>query len=105
MVSCRIRVTFTVSLLRVAEAGPDVLGVGAQLFLDAEQLVVLGHPLAPARGASLDLAGAEADHQVRDEAVLSLARPVRHHGAPAISLGQIVRSNGLCDGPNLVDFE
>mmetsp|Transcript_110122 Transcript_110122/g.351291 ORF Transcript_110122/g.351291 Transcript_110122/m.351291 type:complete len:510 (+) Transcript_110122:473-2002(+) len=39
----------------------------AELLLDAEELVVLGQPLRPARRASLDLAGPEANNEVSDE--------------------------------------
>ena len=51
-----------------------VLGVCAQLLLDPEELVVLGQPLGPAGGAGLDLACAEANHEVGDETVLGLPR-------------------------------
>ena len=51
-------------------------GGAAELLLDAKELVELGGALAAARGASLDLAGAEAHDEVRDERVLGLARAV-----------------------------
>lgn len=51
------------------------------------------------------LASAEADNEVSDERVFSLAGPVRHHGAPAIALGQLVSLDGLGDGADLVDLE
>lgn len=59
----------------VAEVLAGVLGPGAQLLLDAEDLVVLGQALRAAGGSGLDLAGGESHHQVSDEGVLSLTRP------------------------------
>ncbi len=44
---------------------------------------VLGEALGAARGARLDLAGAETDGEVGDEGVLRLAGAVRRHDAPA----------------------
>ena len=43
------------SLDRVAEVLASELGVGSKLLFNAEDLVVLGQPLRPAWGASLDL--------------------------------------------------
>jgi hypothetical protein len=45
-------------------------GLGTELFLNAQQLVVLGKTLRAARGTSLDLAGVEANDEVRNERVL-----------------------------------
>lgn len=61
----------------VAEVLAGVLGRGAELLLDAQDLVVLGETLGAARRTSLDLARRQAHHQVGDECVLSLTRPVR----------------------------
>lgn len=89
----------------VTEVLAGVLGSGAQLLLNAEDLVVLGEALWAARGSSLDLAGGESHHQVGDEGVLSLTGPVGDHGAPAIALGQEMGLDGLCDGADLVDLQ
>ena len=67
----------------VPELVADVLGLVAELLLDAKHLVILGGPLASAGGAGLDLASAEAHHEVSDEAVLRLSATMRHHGSPA----------------------
>ena len=114
------RVSFLNSL---PEVSSGELGVGSELLLNPEELVVLGQPLGPARGPGLDLAGTETHHQVSDEAVLSLARPdmqecwqsskknyeilspVRHHGAPALGLGHVVRLDRLRHAADLVDLE
>ncbi len=69
------------SLLRgISEVESGVAGIAAELFLDPQQLVVLGKPLGPAGSASLDLAGAQAHHQISDEGVLGLTTPVAHLG-------------------------
>ena len=92
-------------LLGVAEVGSDVFGLASQFFFNAQELVVLGQPLASARSSGLYLAGAQSDHQIGDEAVLGLAGPVGDHGAPAVSLGQVVRGDGLRDGADLVHLQ
>ena len=79
--------------------------VGAQLRLDAQQLVVLGEALRAAGGASLDLARRQAHGQVGDERVLGLARAVRGHHAPAGLLGHAHGLDRLGDRPDLVDLE
>jgi len=58
--------------VRLAELLARVHGLGAELFLDAQQLVVLGQPLRAARGAGLNFTSPEAHHQVGDEHVLGL---------------------------------
>src|SRR5689334_12440740 len=47
---------------------------GAQLLLDAQQLVVLRHPVGAARRPGLDLTGVGGDREVGDGDVLGLAR-------------------------------
>ena len=69
--------------LRIPELVPDVLGLVAELLLNAEHLVILGAPLASAWRSSLDLAGAEPHDEIGDEAVLSLSASVGNHGTPA----------------------
>lgn len=61
-----------------AEVLAGVLGGGAELLLDAQDLVVLGEALGAARRAGLDLPGGEPHHQVGDERVFSLARPITY---------------------------
>ena len=60
------------------ELSSRVLGVGSQLLLDPEQLVILGESLRSAGGSGLDLTCAQTNHQVSDEAVLGLTRPNEH---------------------------
>ena len=49
----------------------------AELLLDAQELVVLGHPVRARRRAGLDLPGVRGDREVGDEGVFGLARAVR----------------------------
>src|SRR5258706_16390930 len=55
---------------------PGKFGGGAQFFLDAQQLVVLGDPVGARRRAGFDLAGAHGDHEVGDERVFCFAGAV-----------------------------
>src|SRR5512140_2041420 len=61
-------------LLR-AEPGVDA-GL-SEVFLDAQETVVLRDPLRAAEGARLDESGVRRDREVRDRRVLGLARTVR----------------------------
>ena len=89
-----------------AEVSSCVVAVlGAELGLDAEELVVLGEALGPAGGAGLDLSGAEANGYVSDVGVLGLPRAVRSHDAPTGLLGHLHGRDGLGNGANLVDLE
>ena len=67
---------------------PVLASIGdlADLLLNAEELVVLAKTLRAARGAGLDLLAVEANDEVRNEAVLRLARAVGDHDPPALLL-------------------
>src|SRR5229473_856683 len=54
-----------------------VLGGGAKLFLNAQQLVVLGDAVSTAGRTRLDLAATRGHRKVRDEGVFGFARSVR----------------------------
>src|SRR5688572_32554371 len=59
------------------ERGPaGVARSVVELFLDAEQLVVLGHPFRPGGRTGLDLTAVGRDGEVGDRRVLGLAGPV-----------------------------
>src|SRR5215208_1472153 len=51
----------------------------AELFLDAQELIVLRDAIRSARRAGLDLSGAGCNGEVRDERVLGLTRTMRDH--------------------------
>mmetsp|Transcript_10119 Transcript_10119/g.22549 ORF Transcript_10119/g.22549 Transcript_10119/m.22549 type:complete len:445 (-) Transcript_10119:32-1366(-) len=89
----------------VLEVLASVGALVAKLLLDTHELVVLGSPLRAARGAGLDLSRPEADNEVRDGGVLRLARTVRHHHAPPLSLGHLASLDRLRDRPDLVHLE
>src|SRR5215207_9249144 len=69
-------------LVEGREAG-EARGV-AQVFLDAEELVVLGDAVCARERARLDLAGVGGDREVGDEGVLGLARAVRDDDRAAV---------------------
>src|SRR5687767_3441144 len=58
------------------DAGPRVGGAGSELVLDAQEPVVLLDPIAAAHGSRLDLTRVQADGDVGDDRVGSLARAV-----------------------------
>src|SRR5712692_4133579 len=64
---------------------------GAQLLLDAQQLVVLGDAVGARGGAGLDLTGAHSHDKISDEGVFGLARAVRNDG-------RVARLTGHLDG-------
>src|SRR5699024_7323070 len=78
---CGEQLLLCVFLLLVLQVEESVLAevlcnVLAQLFFDAEQLVVLRNTVGTARCTGLDLAGIERNRDVRDGRVLGLARTV-----------------------------
>src|SRR5680860_588636 len=60
-----------------------------ELFLDAEQLVVLRDPLGPRRGTGLDLAAVRGDREVRDGGVLCLPGTVAHHAPEPVAVREV----------------
>mmetsp|Transcript_14093 Transcript_14093/g.37517 ORF Transcript_14093/g.37517 Transcript_14093/m.37517 type:complete len:501 (-) Transcript_14093:189-1691(-) len=90
---------------RLAPRSAGVDALVAELLLDAHELVVLRIAIRAARRSRLDLTRAQADGQVRDGRVLSLARAVRAHHAPAVLLAKLDCINGLRDSADLVDLQ
>ncbi len=77
----------------------------AQLLLDAQELVVLGHPVRAGRRAGLDLTAVGGHGQVGDGGVLGLPRPVGHHAGIGVPGGQVHGLEGLGERPDLVDLD
>lgn len=69
--------------------------VGAQLFLDSEELVVLGNSLGSTGSTSLDETGLEGDGQVRDVDGLGLTGSVRGHDTPVARLSELNAERGV----------
>ena len=77
----------------------------AELFLDAEELVVLGDAVGAAGRAGLDLAGAGGDREVGDEGVFGLAGAVADDGGVAVAAAELDGLEGLGDGADLVELD
>ena len=56
---------------------PANVAARAELFFDAQQLVVFADAVGPARRSGLDLAGGRADREIGDRRVLGFAGAVR----------------------------
>src|SRR5690606_18738306 len=80
-------------------------GARAQLLLDAQQLVVLGHAVAAAQRAGPDGGGGGGHGDVGDGGVLGLARTVRDHGRVLRRVGHGDGLQGLGEGADLVDLD
>ena len=80
-------------------------GVIAQLFLDAEELVVFCDPVGAAHGAGLDLAAVGGDGEVGDGAVLCFTGAVAEDGGVAVFLGEFDGVEGLGEGTDLVHLD
>ena len=63
-------------MLDVERAHARIDRARAQFFLDAQQLVILGHALGAARRARLNLASVERHGQIGDGGILRLAAAV-----------------------------
>ena len=93
-------------LLETRERGTAGVDRGvAELLLDAQQAVVLGHALGTGRGAGLDLAAVQGDGQVGNGGVLGLAGAVGHHRLVAVVVRQGDGLEGLRQGADLVDLD
>jgi hypothetical protein len=80
-------------------------GLVAQLFLNSQQLVVLGKTLRSARSTGLDLASAKTNNQVGNKSVFSLSGSVRDHDTPFVRESQVGRFDRLGDGSDLVHLQ
>ena len=84
-------------------AGED--GGRAELFLDADELVVFVHAFAAGNGAGFDLASVHGHGEVGDEGVSGFAAAVADHAGPAGFVGGVYSVNGLHHGADLVEFD
>src|SRR5262249_46490438 len=77
----------------------------SQLFLDAQQLVVLGDAISARRRARLNLAGAGADRKVGDKGVFGFAGAMADDRRVAAPTGQLNSLEGFCYRSDLVDLD
>src|SRR5574344_3153818 len=81
---------------QVVERGTTgVFGHIAQVFFNAQQLVVLGDAVRAAHRTGLDLTSVQAHSDVGNRAVFGFARAVRDHGGVTGALGHFDGSNGF----------
>jgi len=77
----------------------------AEVFLDAQQLVVLGDAIRARERTGLDLHGIEADGNVGNGRILGFAGAMRDHRRIAGAFGHLNRSKGFGQGADLVDLD
>ena len=85
-------------LLEGLEAEID--GFVAEFFLDAEELVVLGHTIGSGSRAGLDLSGIDGNGEIRDGGILGFAGAMADHGGVAVGVGKadgVERPKRRCD--------
>ena len=83
---------------------PREVGGTSQLLLNAQELVILGHPIASARSPRLDLARVQTHDDIGDGGIFRLTRAVRNDARPAGPMGQLYSSDSLGKRANLVHF-
>src|SRR3546814_16787989 len=79
---------FSAALRSAENRGSGIARHVAELFLDADQLVVFGEPVRAREAAGLDLSAIGRDREVGDRRILGLARTVRHDGGVAREIGR-----------------
>src|SRR6476661_10715899 len=107
------RITRDVPPTRIAASAPQrhegvatrVTRGAAELFFDAQQLVVLGHAIGAAQRTGLDLRGGGGHRDVGDRRVLGFARAVRNDGGIARLVGHRDRFQGFGQRADLVDLD
>ena len=83
----------------------EVRGRGPEVVLDAQELVVLGDPVAARGRARLDLPAVGGDREVGDRDVLGLAAAVRHHRGVAGTTREHHGVERLRQRADLVDLD
>src|ERR1035437_10761322 len=74
-------------------------------FRDAEKLVVFADAIGTASRASLDLAGAGSNREVRDEGVFGLAGAVADDAGVPVASAEFEGFERLGDRANLIDLD
>src|SRR5687767_677785 len=99
----RSRTSVGISIQLLERLPSRVSAARAELLFDAEELVVLRHPIAAACRSGLDLAGRGRDREVGDGRILGLARAVRNDAGVAGFRRHRDRIEGLGDRPDLIE--
>src|SRR5262245_5186328 len=94
------------SAVRARERAPaGVLRGRSELFLDAQELVVLRDAIRARGRAGLDLTGVHGDGEIGDRRVLRLAGPVRDDGRVPCRARDVDRVERLRERADLVDLD
>src|SRR5262245_56336528 len=91
-----------------AGGGPEVAAVAGdagQVVFDTQELVVLRHPVRPARRSRLDLARVCRHRDVRDRHILGLATAVADDGRQPVALGQLNGVQRFAERADLVHLD
>src|SRR6185369_7994264 len=80
-------------------------GANPELFLDPEELVVLGDTVRTRRRAGFDLACAGADCEVGDKSVFALAGAMGDDGGVSVAASEFDGFEGFAYGANLVELD
>src|SRR5260370_16683161 len=80
-------------------------GGGAQVFLDAEKLIVLGDAVGAAGGAGFDLAGGRSHGEIGDESVFGLAGSMGNDGIVAGFTRELDGVNSFGYGSDLIQLD
>ena len=93
------------NMLQTAEGGAaGIGGLGSELLLDTQQLVVLGDPVGSRRRARLDLTGVRGHGYVGDRRVFRLPGAMRDDGGIPGAMGHVDGGERLGERADLVDF-
>ena len=85
-----------------SESGNAIHGSTAELFLNAQKLVVLGKSVHAGKRAGLDLSGIGCHGKVCNESIFRFAAAVRNHSRIAVNHCQSHGLKGLGERANLV---
>ena len=77
----------------------------AQFFLDAQELVVLGHAIGTAERASFDLTGISGHGYISDGGILCFSGTVGGNGGVACTMSHFDGIEGFRERANLIDLD
>src|ERR1700733_10813411 len=79
-------------------------GGRAELFLDAQQLIVFSDAIGAGSGAGLDLSCPHSNDEIGDEGVFGLAATMRNDGRVSGAAGHLDSFDGLGNRSDLIEL-